>query len=263
MPFIELKDISLKYMTLEGETHALSGLSIDVEQGQFVGIVGPSGCGKSTLLSLIAGLIKPTSGQVLVGGTPVKGPSAQVGYMLQQDYLFEWRTIEQNCLLGLELTGSAIRESSRQQVAEMLTDYGLGSFQKSYPRHLSGGMRQRAALVRTLATSPDVLLLDEPFSALDYHTRLAMQEEVYEILRAARKTVLLVTHDIPEAVAMCDRVYVLTKRPGRVKADIHIELAEVRPSPMQARKAPEFGKFFNRIWEELDVHVQPVELTSK
>lgn len=263
MAFIELKEISLKYMTVAGETHALSDLSLAIGQGQFVGIVGPSGCGKSTLLSLIAGLMQPTSGQVLVDGIPVKGPSAQVGYMLQQDYLFEWRTIEQNCLLGLELTANGIKAGSHEQIVAMLTDYGLGNFRRSYPRHLSGGMRQRAALVRTLATSPDVLLLDEPFSALDYQTRLSMQEEVYAILRSSGKTVLLVTHDIPEAVAMCDRVIVLTKRPGKVKAYIKIELAEARPSPMQARKAPAFGRFFNRIWEELDVHVQPMDLASQ
>lgn len=262
MAKIELRNVSLKYMTLSGETHAVNDLSLQVEAGQFVGIVGPSGCGKSTLLSLIAGMIKPTNGQVLIDGQPVTGPTAEVGYMLQQDFLFEWRTIESNCRLGLELTGNRTREQEAA-VTTMLASYGLGGFRRSFPRHLSGGMRQRAALIRTLATNPSILLLDEPFSALDYQTRLTMQEEVAGILRESGKTVLLVTHDIPEAVAMCDRVVVLTKRPGRVKADIAIALDTHRLPPMQARKSPAFGRFFNSIWEELDVHVQPVEMVTE
>ncbi|MGI6344564.1 MAG: ABC transporter ATP-binding protein [Bacillota bacterium] len=257
MAEIELREVSLKYLSLFGETHALSNLSLSVEQGQFVGIVGPSGCGKSTLLSLIAGMIRPTSGQVLIAGRPVTGPTADVGYMLQQDFLFEWRTIESNCHLGLELTGQK-NPARLQAVAQMLEDYGLGAFRRSFPCQLSGGMRQRAALIRTLAINPRVLLLDEPFSALDYQTRLTMQVEVSSILRDAGKTVLLVTHDIAEAVAMCDRIIVLSKRPGTVKADVMIELGEKRPGPMEARKSPAFGRYFNRIWEELDVHVQPV-----
>lgn len=261
MPKIDLRAVSQKYLTLSGETHAIHDLSLQVESGQFIGIVGPSGSGKSTLLSLIAGMLKPTGGQVLIDNQPVSGPTASVGYMLQQDFLFEWRTIESNCRLGLELTGNC-RPEQLARVSAMLDNYGLGAFRRSYPRHLSGGMRQRAALIRTLATNPSVLLLDEPFSALDYQTRLTMQDEVAAILRGSGKTVLLVTHDIPEAVAMCDRVIVLTKRPGKVKADITIELADTRLPPMQARKSPAFGHFFNRIWEEMDVHVQPVPLVT-
>lgn len=262
MAEIELRNVSLKYMTLSGETHALNNLSLKVEQGQFVGIVGPSGCGKSTLLSLIAGMIRPTAGQVMINGKAVTGPTAEVGYMLQQDFLFEWRTIESNCRLGLELTGRLTPQNG-QAVVDMLEDYGLGGFRQSFPSHLSGGMRQRAALIRTLATRPSILLLDEPFSALDYQTRLTMQDEVAGILRDSGKTVLLVTHDIPEAVAMCDRVVVLTKRPGRVKADIAIVLEDTHLMPMQTRKSAAFGRFFNRIWEELDVHVQPVDTVAE
>ncbi len=262
MAHIELRKVSLEYMTLAGVTHAIDNLSLKVEKGQFVGIVGPSGSGKSTLLSLIAGMLKPTSGQVLVDGKEVTASTAQVGYMLQQDYLYEWRSIERNCLLGLELTRQC-NPTRRQAVVDMLEGYGLGGFRQSFPSHLSGGMRQRAALIRTLATNPSVLLLDEPFSALDYQTRLTMQDEVEGILKKAGKTVLLVTHDIPEAVAMCDRVIVLTKRPGRIKADIYIQLDDDHLTPMQSRRSPAFGRFFNRIWEELDVHVQPVDRVAR
>ncbi|MDP3486945.1 MAG: ABC transporter ATP-binding protein [Bacillota bacterium] len=251
---INLNGVSLKYMTEKGETHALSGVDLAIEQGEFVGIVGPSGSGKSTLLSLIAGLLLPTSGRVEVFGQEVRGPSSQAAYMLQQDCLLEWRTIEGNALLGLEIMGRVSAEKRRSTV-NLLDEYGLGDFRQLYPRQLSGGMRQRVALVRTLATEPAICLLDEPFSALDYTSRLTLQNDVSTILRKSGKTCVLVTHDIPEAIAMCDRVIVLTNRPGRVKWNLPIELSAGEKQPLLRRRAPEFGKYFNRIWEEMELSV--------
>jgi NitT/TauT family transport system ATP-binding protein len=256
-PRVELRDIDLRYFTQEGETEAVRGLSLQVAPGEFVGIVGQSGCGKSTLLSLIAGILEPTAGEVLVDGRPVDGPSPVCAYMLQQDYLFEWRSILDNVLLGPEIQGKNLREA-RGKALDLLRRYGLGEFAGHYPHQLSGGMRQRAALARTLCTDPEILLLDEPFSALDFQTRLALADEVGDILRREGKTVILVTHDISEAVSMADRVVVMSKRPGRVKAEHTITFAGsggARPKPFEARNEPEFQDYFNQIWGELEIHV--------
>ena len=257
MPKVELRNVNLRYFTLEGETEALRDVSLSVEPGEFVGIVGQSGCGKSTLLSLIAGILEPTSGDVLVDGKAVSGPSRQCGYMLQQDYLFEWRTILDNVLIGPEIQGLKMADA-KERAMSLLRRYGLGEFMGHYPDQLSGGMRQRAALARTLCTEPDILLLDEPFSALDFQTRLALADEVGVILRREGKTVILVTHDISEAVSMADRVVVMSKRPGRVKSDHAISFAGTgngRPTPFKARHEPEFTDYFDRIWGELEIHV--------
>ena len=218
---VSMDHVSLNYQSLEGETPALENISFSVANGEFIGIIGPSGCGKTTILSLIAGLIRPTSGSVLVEGKKVDGPSDKVGYMLQQDHLFEWRTILQNIMLGLEIQGKVSRES-KQKVMHLLETYGLADFRNHYPQQLSGGMRQRVALIRTLAINPEVLLLDEPFSALDYQTRLALSDEVANIIRQEGKTALLVSHDIAEAISMSDRVLVLSKRPGTIKSSYDI-----------------------------------------
>jgi NitT/TauT family transport system ATP-binding protein len=257
-PKVELRDVGLRYFSREGETEALRNISLSVAPGEFVAIIGPSGCGKSTLLSLISGLFAPTTGSVLIDGRLVAGPNRKVGYMLQQDYLFEWRTILENAVLGAEIQGAAIAKA-RQRATELLTRYGLGQFLHHLPRQLSGGMRQRAALARTLCTEPDIVLLDEPFSALDSQTRLALADEVTEILRRETKTVILVTHDIGEAVSMAERVIVLSRRPGRVKSNHAIKFAApdgARPAPLTARNAPEFNAYFNTLWRELDVHVE-------
>lgn len=250
---VELEDVTVTYHTPSGETRAVEDLSLTVESGEFVSIVGPSGCGKSTLLSLIAGLIRPDRGQVRVGGVPVRGPNPAVGYMLQQDHLFEWRTVLDNCLLGLEVQGRRTR-SAVLRVRRLLKDVGLGDFAHRFPAQLSGGMRQRAALVRTLALDPKVLLLDEPFSALDYQTRLKLEDEVSHILRTQGRTVIMVTHDIAEAVSMADRVIVLTHRPARVRREYVIDL-EPRRSPVQVRESPGFSRYFRDIWRDLDVQV--------
>jgi NitT/TauT family transport system ATP-binding protein len=257
LPKVELRDVGLRYFGLEGETEALKSISLSVAAGEFVAIIGPSGCGKSTLLSLISGIIAPTGGAVLVDGKPVAGPNRKVGYMLQQDYLFEWRTILENTVLGAEIQGVPLARA-RERATQLLTRYGLGQFLNHLPRQLSGGMRQRAALARTLCTEPDVVLLDEPFSALDSQTRLALADEITGILRREAKTVILVTHDIGEAVSMAERVIVLSRRPGQVKSNHPIRFAAAdgaRPAPFAARNAPEFNGYFNTLWQELEVHV--------
>ncbi len=251
---VSLNNVNLTYQSLEGETPALKDINIDVSEGEFIGIVGPSGCGKTTILSLISGLLKQTSGKVLVEGRPVEGPSPKVGYMLQQDHLFEWRTILQNVMLGLEILGRD-DEENKEKVLKLLDTYGLGDFKNHYPQQLSGGMRQRVALIRTLAINPKILLLDEPFSALDYQTRLALSDEVASIIRQEKKTALLVTHDIAEAISMSDRVLVLSKRPASIQSSYIIKLTSEDRNPIALRKAPEFRDYFNEIWKELDIHV--------
>jgi NitT/TauT family transport system ATP-binding protein len=257
-PMVELRDVGLRYFSREGETEALRSISLAVAPGEFVAIIGPSGCGKSTLLSLISGLFAPTEGAVLVDGRPVVGPNRKVGYMLQQDYLFEWRTILENTLIGAEIQGVPLTKA-RERATQLLTRYGLGQFLHHLPRQLSGGMRQRAALARTLCTEPDIVLLDEPFSALDSQTRLALADEITEILRREAKTVVLVTHDIGEAVSMAERVIVMSRRPGQVKSNHAIRFAARdggRLTPFAARNAPQFNDYFRILWQELDVHVE-------
>ncbi len=255
---VELRDVSLRYFSRDGETEALKSVSLQVAPGEFVAIIGQSGCGKSTLLSLISGILKPTDGAVLVDGKPVTGPNPRVGYMLQQDYLFEWRTILENALLGAEIQGVDIGKA-KERARQLLTRYGLGQFLDHLPRQLSGGMRQRVALARTLCTEPDIVLLDEPFSALDSQTRIALADEITEILRREQKTAILVTHDIGEAISMSERVIVLSRRPGCVKTEHRIHFTGgngSRPTPLAARNAPEFNRYFNALWQELEVHVE-------
>lgn len=251
MAQVELNDVGLNYHTASGEVVALSNVNLIIKEQEFVSIVGQSGCGKSTLLSLISGLLNPTRGEVRIDGDLVQGPSKRVGYMLQQDYLFEWRTILDNALLGLEIR----KEKTAKTIAdvkEMLEGYGLGGFEHYYPPQLSGGMRQRVALIRTLATKPDVLLLDEPFSALDYQNRLSVGEEVVKILRERKKTVIMVTHDIPEAVSMANRVVVMSPRPGTIQSIHAIQMCDQGLTPLQTREAPQFREYFTTIWKELN-----------
>lgn len=246
---LQLQNVALTYHTVRGETLALEDISLGVEQGEFISIVGPSGCGKTTILSLIAGLLTKTSGSIYLHGTPITKTNAKVGYMFQRDELFDWLTIEENVLLGLTIQKKRTPEN-KQKAQTLLQKYGLDGFQKSYPRELSGGMRQRVALIRTLATNPDVLLLDEPFSALDYQTRLNVQNNMHEIIKSEGKTAVLVTHDISEAVAMSDRVIILTKRPATVKTEVKISLPSTL-TPFERRNHKEFQTYFLKIWEEL------------
>lgn len=259
MSKLKIENLSMVYHTLDGETPAVNNLDLDVNDGEFISIVGPSGCGKSTLLSAIAGLLKPSSGRILLDGTEIKYPCNKtcnkIGYMLQRDHLFEWRTILKNVTLGLEIQGK-YNKYSTEKVEKMLDKYGLLSFKNYYPHQLSGGMRQRVALIRTLATDPEILLLDEPFSAVDYQTRLAVQDEIYKIIKSEGKTSIMVTHDISEAVSISDRVVVLSKRPAQIKNIYEIKLSIENRTPLKSREAPEFRYYFNNIWKELDIHVE-------
>ena len=254
---LRLENVSLTYQADNGEVAALDNISFSAFQGQQLAIVGPSGCGKSTLLSIIAGLAAPTGGAVLLAGQPVDGVSPKIGYMLQKDNLLNWRTIESNVLLGLEIR-KMLTEENVEYVGRLLKNYGLHEFKDKYPSQLSGGMRQRAALIRTLATKPNLLLLDEAFSALDYQTRLKVTDDVFRILKSENITALMVTHDIPEGISMSDRVVVLSSRPGKVRMALNIEFdCEEKPfmPPLARRNSPLFGKYFNAIWKELDAHV--------
>ena len=242
-----------KYQAANGEITAIDDLSFTVQQGEFISIVGPSGCGKSTLLSILSGLLTPAHGTVTLAGKPVDGVNPNVGYMLQRDNLLDWRTIYKNVLLGLEIQHQLDKESVAY-AEDLLKTYGLWEFRDKYPAQLSGGMRQRAALIRTLATRPRLLLLDEAFSALDYQTRLAVTDDVYRILKGENITAIMVTHDIPESISMSDRVLVLTRRPAKIKNIHTIDFGSNR-SPLACRDDPKFSQYFNLIWKELDVHV--------
>ena len=250
-PILELKNINYAYHTLEGETKALTDISFSIASGEFVAIVGPSGCGKSTLLSIISGLLEPEKGLLKTNGKYLRESTMNIGYILQHDHLFEWRTVYSNVLLGLEIQ-HMLSAKSKAKAKELLELYGLKQFSNSKPSELSGGMRQRAALIRTLVLEPDILLLDEPFSALDYQTRLSVGDDIGQIIRNAHKTALLVTHDLSEAVSLADRVIILTERPATIAKIVPITFTLEKDTPLLRRNAPEFKNYFNIIWEELN-----------
>lgn len=250
-PVVELQNVSYSYHRPDREIRSLHHLSFSVLPGEFVAIVGPSGCGKSTLLSLICGLLQPEKGEVIIR-------ARRTGFMPQKDHLLEWRSIFRNAILGPEMQHHNTLEV-QEAVRNMLSAYGLDSFQNARPSELSGGMRQRAALIRTLALQPDLLLLDEPFSALDYQTRLEVSDDIGGILRREKRTAVLVTHDLSEAISLGNRVIVLSGRPARVIASVPIAFAHdkctAEPlSPLARRNAPEFAGYFNHIWKELREH---------
>lgn len=240
---LEVKNICKTYQSKNGEVEALKNINFDVKEGEFISIIGPSGCGKSTLLSIIAGLEEKTSGEIYIDG--------KMGYMLQRDNLLEWRTIYKNVLLGLEIK-KALTEENKAYVMELLKKYDLYEFRNKYPTQLSGGMRQRVALIRTLAIRPNILLLDEAFSALDYQTRLMVTEDIYNILKNENITALMVTHDISEAISMSDRVVVLTQRPATVEKIHTIDFEMENRTPLNCRENPKFSKYFNLMWKELE-----------
>lgn len=242
---LKLKKVSKRYQAKNGEVEALSNISFSVKEGEFVSIIGPSGCGKSTLLSIIAGLEPKTEGDIQIDGN--------TGYMLQKDSLLEWRSIYDNVLFGLEIGHKKTKENEAY-VLELLKKYGLYEFKDKYPTQLSGGMRQRAALIRTLAIKPNILLLDEAFSALDYQTRIMVTNDIFQILKNENITAVIVTHDISEAISMSDRVIVLSKRPATVKNIHNIEFEMDNRNPINCRESPKFSKYFDTIWKELDVH---------
>ena len=249
---LEVKNVSKKYQSKENEVLALENINFRVKKGEFIAIIGPSGCGKSTLLSIISGLEKKTSGEIYIENQKVEGGTSQIGYMLQKDCLLDWRNVWSNTLFGLEVKGKVTKED-KEYVEKLLKKYNLYEFKDKYPSELSGGMRQRVALIRTLATKPKILLLDEAFSALDYQTRIMVTNDIYNILRKENITTIMVTHDISEAISMSDRVLVLSKRPGTVK-DIHkIDFEIENRTPINCRESPKFSKYFNTLWKELGV----------
>ncbi|MBD8497506.1 ABC transporter ATP-binding protein [Paenibacillus arenosi] len=248
---VEIQDVSHVYVTGRGAQLALEDVSLQIYPGEFVSIVGPSGCGKTSLLSLIAGLDFPTKGNVFVDGERVIGSSSRVGYMLQQDYLFPWRTILDNACMGLELTNQ-LNEAGRSRVVRMLEGMGLEGTERLFPHQLSGGMRQRVALIRTMATEPELFLLDEPFSALDYQTKLQLEDLVVDTLKAHEKTAILVTHDLSEALAVSDRVFVMNRNPGSIRRVFDVPEPIRSATPFFAREQAGFNDWFHELWKELE-----------
>ena len=247
MDILKVKNLKKTYHTKTSEILAVDNFSLNLKQGEFVAIVGPSGCGKSTILSILCGLDKASSGSINIQ------KNLKFGYMLQGDNLFDWRTIYKNCLLGLELENNLTKENIKY-VNQLLDTYGLKDFKKAYPNNLSGGMRQRVSLIRTLATKPDILFLDEPFSALDYQTRLAVSDDVYKIIKKEKKSAIMVTHDLSEAISMADKVIVLTNRPSKIKNIYEINLTN-KSTPIQNRKAKEFSTYYDKKWKDTENHV--------
>ncbi|MCM8711655.1 ABC transporter ATP-binding protein [Clostridium sp. SYSU_GA19001] len=250
---VDVNHIYMNYHSLKTETEALKDITFSVDEGEFVSIVGPSGCGKSTILNIIAGLIKPSSGDVCISSSECSILSKKIGYMFQRDHLFEWLTVWENVSLGLKIQ-KRFSADTKDKLEKLLKNYNLWDFRNHRPDELSGGMRQRVALIRTLALNPDVLLLDEPFSALDYQTRLNVSDEIYEIIKKENKTAIMVSHDIAEAVSMSNRVIVLSKRPATVKTIVDIKFTQEYNTPLKHREAPEFRVYFNSIWKELDLN---------
>lgn len=249
--FLELKGVSLTYHSPEHETPALDEITFEVDREEFAAIVGPSGSGKTTILSLLAGILEPSSGEIRIDGKPLKEAGKITALMPQRDQLFEWRNIYKNAVLGLEIRRMKTAENTAYALG-LLKKYGLSEFIKKRPSELSGGMRQRASLIRTLVTSPEILLLDEPFSALDFQTRLTVCDDVYKIIKEEKKTVILVTHDISEAISMADKVIVLTDRPAKVKSVTVVDLDKSLP-PLKRREEAGFSGYFKKIWNELEV----------
>lgn len=242
---VKVVNLTKDFYTKEGEMQVLSNISFTLFQGEILSLLGPSGSGKSTILNILTKLLEPTSGSVTINGT--------VGYMFQKDHLLEWRSIMDNITLGLEIMHKKNDKKSIERIERLLKTYGLWDFRNMYPKELSGGMRQRVALIRTLSVDPDILLLDEPFSALDYQTRLMVNDDVYKIIKNENKSVILVTHDISEAIAMGDKVAVLSKRPSTIKNEYKIDLSmEEEKTPFKCRKVPKFQTYFDLLWKELD-----------
>lgn len=243
---VKVKNLTKNFFTKEGEVQVLKDISFTLFEGEILSLLGPSGSGKSTILNILSKLLMPSSGEVLIKGT--------MGYMFQKDHLLEWRSIMDNITIGLEIMHKKNDKKSIERIERLLKTYGLWEFRNMYPKELSGGMRQRVALIRTLSVNPDILLLDEPFSALDYQTRLMVNDDIYKIIKNENKSVILVTHDISEAIAMGDKVAVLSKRPSTIKNQYSIDLPidKEEKTPFKCRKVPEFQNYFDLLWKELD-----------
>jgi NitT/TauT family transport system ATP-binding protein len=251
---LEFRNASYAFPGRREAVEVLRDVSFACREDEIVAVIGPSGCGKSTLLSLATGLRTPTSGEVLVEGRAVSGPSQALGMLFQQSTLLPWRSVQENVELGLEIRGErpALR---RQRATTLMRQYGLAGFERKFPHALSGGMQKRAALAQTLAMEPKILLLDEPFAALDAQTRLVIENDVVKICRAGRRTMLLVTHDIAEAISMADRIVVLSKRPATVKEIFDIPFSRDAKSVADVPGMTEFTTYFRRVWDALDISV--------
>ena len=239
---VEFKNVSKSFVTTKEITKVLDNLSFKINKGQIVSIVGPSGCGKSTILNIIADLEKADEGNVFVQG--------KIGYMFQKDNLLSWRNVYDNITIGLEIQRKMNLEN-KTYIDKLLTKYQLEDFKYFYPKQLSGGMKQRVAIIRTLALNPDILLLDEPFSALDYQTKLTVQEDIYKIIKNEKKTTILVTHDVTEAISLSDVVIVLSNRPAKIKQIVNIDFNDPNKTPLSVRSNPLFQEYFNTIWKEI------------
>lgn len=244
---LEIINLKKCFHSKDDSVVALDGIDFDVYKNEFISIVGPSGCGKSTILSILAGLYEKSDGQINID------KDISIGYMLQKDSLFSWRSVLDNCLVGLEVTNQ-MTDENKEYVVSLLKTYGLYDFKDKYPDSLSGGMRQRVALIRTLALKPDILLLDEAMSALDYQSRLAISDDIYRIIKNEGITAIMVTHDIAEAISMSDRIIVLTKRPAKIKKIYKVELSD-KSTPINNRKCKEFSKYYDELWRDLDVNI--------
>ena len=251
---LKIDNISMNYHTISEETEALKNVNFQVKNGEYISILGPSGCGKSTLLNIISGLLQPTRGKVLYKGEDIEKHLDKIGYMFQKDHLFDWYTVWDNVILSLKIKNKLMDEN-KNRVNKLLEAYGLSRFKTHYPSQLSGGMRQRVALIRTLALDPDILFLDEPFSAIDYQSRLMVCDDVHEIIKKEKKTALMVTHDISEAISMSDKVIVLSKRPSSIKSIIEIDFGNDKDStPFERRKKAQFKDYFDLLWKEMDTN---------
>nr|WP_236784825.1 ABC transporter ATP-binding protein [Alteribacter salitolerans] len=248
---MQIQNVEKTYFSKTSVTEAISAVNLDITKGEFVSVIGPSGCGKTTLLSMISGLLKPTAGTINLDGKLITKPTPDTGYMLQQDYLFPWLSIKSNITLGLKTMGLLTKETECHAL-HLLHEMGLGEFKDDFPSQLSGGMRQRVALVRMLATQPKLLLLDEPFSALDYQTKLKLENLVHTTIKEHEKTAILVTHDIGEAIAMSDRIVMLSKRPATIHRIFKVPDEMKGLEPFEARNTAGFNDLFQDIWKELE-----------
>ncbi|WP_047979676.1 ABC transporter ATP-binding protein [Ornithinibacillus contaminans] len=251
MSFLTLEHVNHHYFTKDSYTKALEDISFSVKEGEFIALLGPSGCGKSTILSIVAGIMEHTSGKVLHNNKPITESGLAIGYMLQQDYLFPWKTILDNVLLGPTIQDTVNAEIS-EKTEQLLAEVGLDNVANQYPSSLSGGMRQRVALVRTLITDPKILLLDEPFSALDFQTKLKLEDLVFKLLHAYKKTAILVTHDIGEAIAMSDRIIIMGTSPGKIVKIVEVPIELRNEMPFLVRRHPKYQPIFDKVWEELN-----------
>ena len=253
-PLIEYRGIARRFLSRSGTVVACEHVNLSVQSGEFLAVVGPSGCGKSTLLNMAAGLLAPSAGSVLYRGAPVASPNTDVGYLTQRDTLLPWRTVEDNVAIALELRGES-REARHQRAHQWLARMGLEGFEKSYPAQLSGGMRRRVSLARTLAYEPETILMDEPFGALDAQLRLVMHDELLKLWTGTRKTIVFVTHDLAEALTLADRVAVFSARPGRIRAIETVDLPRPR-DVFRIRFDPRFGELHDRLWSYLEASVR-------